>query len=66
MMFEIVAVGAIATQFELRIPWLAMRARSASQVHRARRVNLDVAAARLGEQLHGVCGRMPRSQSEPR
>ena len=31
MMLEIVAVGAIATQFELRMPCSLMRARSASQ-----------------------------------
>src|SRR5258708_31255964 len=30
MMLEIVAVGAIATQFELRIPYCLMRARNAS------------------------------------
>ena len=31
MMFEIVAVGAIATQFELRMPYWAMRWLSAAQ-----------------------------------
>jgi hypothetical protein len=31
MMLEMVAVGAIATQLELRIPWMRMRERSASQ-----------------------------------
>ena len=31
MMLEIVAVGAIATQFELRMPWMRMRERSAFQ-----------------------------------
>jgi hypothetical protein len=31
MMLEIVAVGAIATQFELRMPWMRMRERNASQ-----------------------------------
>ena len=31
MMLEIVAVGAIATQLELRMPCCLMRARSASQ-----------------------------------
>ena len=31
MMLEIVAVGAMATQLELRMPWAAMRSRSASQ-----------------------------------
>ncbi|MNT26196.1 hypothetical protein D3C72_1617550 [compost metagenome] len=31
MMFEIVAVGAIATQFELRMPNLAMRSRTGVQ-----------------------------------
>jgi hypothetical protein len=31
MMLEIVAVGAIATQFELRMPCCLMRARSAGQ-----------------------------------
>lgn len=31
MMFEIVAVGAIATQFELRMPNCLMRARSGVQ-----------------------------------
>ena len=31
MMFEMVAVGAMATQLELRMPWSAMRLRSAAQ-----------------------------------
>ena len=31
MMLEMVAVGAMATQLELRIPWAWMRARSGTQ-----------------------------------
>jgi len=31
MMLEMVAVGAMATQLLLRMPWVAMRARRASQ-----------------------------------
>jgi hypothetical protein len=50
---EIVAVGAIATQFELRMPWMRMRERSAP-VHRRGLVDVDVAAALFAQHLERV------------
>ena len=66
MMLEMVAVGAIAMQFELRMPCRATRSRSASQSSVAERSTLDVAAARVGEQLERVdAAGCPRLHSEP-
>ena len=54
MMLEIVAVGAIATQFELRMPCSLMRSRSASQSSVDDAVDFDVAAALFRQQLERV------------
>ena len=54
MMFEIVAVGAMATQFELRIPCSAMRCAQRRPVERRRFVDVDVPAALVAQQRQRV------------
>ena len=74
MMFEIVAVGAIATQFELRMPCSPMRGAQRVPVERRAAVDLDqrsdVGRFRLprcsASRSSVSIGRMPRSHSEPR
>ena len=66
MMFAIVAVGAIAITFELRMPWAAIFARSGAQSSRPPRDDVDRLAALVLEQLARVsCGSRPRSHFEP-
>ncbi len=65
-MLLIVAVGAIATQLLLRMPWCAMRARSASQSSVAE-VSTSRWPPRCPASSASVSGgRMPRSQRLPR
>ena len=54
MMFEIVAVGAIASTLEFRIPCAAIFSRSGSQSRRPAARHLDGHAALRLEQLEGV------------
>jgi len=65
MMLEIVAVGAMATQFELRMPTSLMRVRSASQSS-VDDVSTSTYPPRCSaSSLSESSGRMPRSHSEP-
>ena len=54
MMLEMVAVGAIATQLELRMPWRCDARTQRVPVHRDGAVDLDIAAALLGQQVEAV------------
>ena len=59
MMLAIVAVGAIASTLELRIPWAAIFVPQRRPIHPTAALHLDRLAALGGEQLHGVLRQQP-------
>ncbi|CFO06317.1 Uncharacterised protein [Bordetella pertussis] len=65
MILEIVAVGAIAMQFELRMPCSLMRERNVSQSSELES-STSTLPPRSSRSIASVsCGRMPRDHSEP-
>jgi len=65
MMLAIVAVGAMARQLELRMPWRLMRSRRAFQFIDSDNVDIDVSSTLLAQQVQRVLRMMSRSHSDP-
>ena len=64
-MFAMVAVGAIASTFELRMPWRAMRARSGPQSRRPPRGTSIGWPRSCSSRSRVSWGSRPRSHFEP-
>ena len=65
MMFAIVAVGAIASTLELRMPWAAIFSRSGAQSSRPPRSTSTVSPRSASSTSTVSCGSSPRSHFEP-